>query len=1390
MGKGARFGRNSRLMALISGPFLFWSVAVVEGATAGQSRPAPVLGARLPTPAERTQIAEVYGRLPLRFEPNLGQAGPEVRYLARGPGYALFLDARGAEFVLASADARTRVRLNLVGSLAPVEIVATEKLPGLAHYLIGNDRARWRRHVPGFARVAVRNVYPGIDLVYYGNQRRLEYDFLIAPGADPHAIRLQFEGVTAIRTDAAGDLLLETAAGLLRQHKPKVYQTIGGRQVDIATHYRIEADRSVRFALADYDRRHALVIDPVLVYSTYLGAFAGEAAYGIAVGADGSAYVTGETTSGSFPTASAFQATIGGLSDVFVTKLNPSGNALVYSTYLGGSGEEVGAAIAVDAAGNAYVTGHTTSSNFPTQSALYASLGGVRDAFVLKLDATGSALLYSTYLGGTAEDRGTAIAIDASGAAYVAGVTASGNFPTASAFIGGYLGGPRDAFLAKLAPSGSALSFSTFYGGSGDDAATGVAVDAANAAYLCGYTASTNLPTQSPLFGASAGGVDAFVAKFTPAGNALSYATYLGGSNDDRATTLAVDSTGAAYIGGWTFSTNFPRLNAVRNTFAGLYEGFLTKINPAGNALVYSTFHGGDGEDYVAAVAVDASASAIVAGYTSSSDFPVVNSSAAFYNGRNRGAFLTKFAPSGNAVSYSTYLGGNADDQANAVAVDAAGAVYVAGTTQAPDFPTASFQNTLQGGFDAFITKFVDGTPLTFTVTTNPAGLNVTVDGVTRAAPHFYGWAAGSQHTLSAPSPQGSGATRYTFSGWSQGGAQTQTITAPNASTTYTANFTTQHQLTLAVSPPGSGTVSASPASGDSFYNQGTSVQIGVSPSPGYNFSGFSGDLSGGAAPQSVVMSQPRSVTAHFACAYSLSALSANVDGGANSGSFTVTAGATCPFTVSSNASWITLFTGGATGTAVVNYQVAANPTSSARTGTITVFGGSAALTYTITQGPMPPPTIHFVTVPSGRQIVVDGVAVATPASFAFVPGSVHEISVVSPQTVGGVRYSFSSWSDGGPQTHQIVAPASGSLTITANFTTAYQLITNVNPPGSGAIVTTPSSADGFYAPGTIVQVTASPVVGATFTGWSDALTGTANPQSLSMDVPRIVTANFSPMTCGSNYTLTPQFFIAEPSGGNFSVNVASAPGCFWQASLAGYFINPFVSIQAPGAGTGNGSFQFSVQANPNNLPRTASVNVAGQLVQILQRANDVPQLFTDVPPVHIFFEYITLLKAYGTYNGCSPTQFCPNAIVSRAQMAELVIRSMMGDNFPYQTTPFFSDVPASHPQFKYIQKMKELGITAGCTLTTYCPSDPVTRGQMAVFLIRGRLGVTQPTQFSYNASPYFLDVPTNHIFFPFIQKMKDLGITVGCSATSYCPDDQNTMGQMAVFLIRAFNTP
>src|SRR5437867_427113 len=604
------------------------------------------LQARTPS---KLQAMESYGRLPLSFEANNGQTESQVRFLARGRGYTLFLSENEAVFALRSAEVesvesvgsipgkeqsshlraelseRTKrtqptkqavLRMRLEGANRSPMAHGVAPLPGVVNYFIGNDPKKWRTHIPTYEKVEYKNIYPGIDVVYYGNQGKLEYDFIVSPGADPNQIKLAFEGAENPRLADNGDVTLTVSGADLYLKKPLVYQQdekgrkqlVAGNNILLATdsprawdplhspEQRVPFTPHVAIQVASYDRSRPLVIDPVLAYSTHLGGSGGDQGFGVAVDAVGNAYVTGFAGSSDFPTtAGAFQTAFGGgEADAFVTKLNPTGSALVYTTYLGGDGFDQGHGIAVDATGNAYVTGLTFSTNFPTTPGAFQTTPNfASDAFVVKLNAAGTALVYSTYLGGDGFDQGQGIAVDAEGNAYATGGTSSTNFPTTTGAFRTTFGGRSDAFVTKLNGDGSALVYSTYLGGFSSDRGNAIAVDATGNAYVTGLTFSTNFPTTPGAVRETFGGIlDAFMVKLNPAGTALVYSTFLGGSSLDEGFGIAVDTAGSAYVTGGTESPDFPTTpGAVQTGFGGTPDAFVAKLaeinTPAGgNVLV------------------------------------------------------------------------------------------------------------------------------------------------------------------------------------------------------------------------------------------------------------------------------------------------------------------------------------------------------------------------------------------------------------------------------------------------------------------------------------------------------------------------------------------------------------------------------------------------------------------------------------------------------------------------------------------------------------------------------------------------------------------------------------------------------------------------------------
>jgi hypothetical protein len=753
------------------------------------------------------------------------------------------------------------VCLKLKGSNPQAKAVGLDELPGKANYFIGDDPERWRANVTTFGRVKLEQIYPGIDAVFYGREGELEYDLVVVPGADPRLIKFVVEtgnsklenrnwklengkskignresslanpkprvaGPEAVHIADNGDLVVRAAGGEVRLRRPVVYQeggaggrgrgmgersswpsvrglardatrraprtrddaprtadhgllTSGARHLSLAPRHFLECryvltgDNQVHFEIVNYDKSKHLIIDPVLSYSTYLGGSGYDYASAIAVDSSGNAYVTGQTDSLDFPVSGAAQPSSGGGTcgsspdaslclDVFVTKLSASGSSVVYSTYLGGSGDDRGTGIAVDSSGNAYVTGTTASADFPVANAFQRQYAGGNcgsattpvpcfEAFVAKLNASGSALAYSTFLGGSGQDLTGGIAVDSAGEATVVGSTSSVDFPTTvGALQRSHAGGTLDAFVTRLVASGSKAVFSTYLGGSGEDRGLGIAVDCAGNAYVAGNTASQDFPASRALQPANAGGTcgsetsptpctDAFVAKLNAAGTSVAYSTYLGGTGGDSGNAVAADSSGAAYVAGMTASSDFPVTSgAYQWTGGGVsVDAFVAKIQPDGSSLAYSTYLGGIGQQAAYGIALDSAGQAYVTGYVNGAGAPAASPVQAGSGGLYD-AFLAKLNAAGSDVIFSTYLGGSGNETGQGIAVDSAGNAYLAGGTISVDFPvTSAFQAVYGGGsYDAFAAKI--------------SGLKLPVARLSQTSITFPGQGVG---TTSAPIP-------------------------------------------------------------------------------------------------------------------------------------------------------------------------------------------------------------------------------------------------------------------------------------------------------------------------------------------------------------------------------------------------------------------------------------------------------------------------------------------------------------------------------------------------------------------------------------------------------------------------------------------------------------
>ncbi len=597
--------------------------------------------------------------LPSFFIPNTGQMDAAIRYFVQTPDLRAGFSADAAVFQMHDLS----LRIRFAGANSQATIVGVDRLTAQANFLIGNRPENWSTHVPLYREIRYRNLYPGIDVTYAGVGPRIKSEFLVGPGADPNSIRLEYSSAdnVALDIDSSGALVVRGEHISAREEPPVVYQESSSGRVRIAGRYALRDGLTVGFEIGAYDRALPLIIDPVLSYATYLGGSGLGAVTGVAVDSFGDLYATGWTEATNFPVVGPVQASNQGNVDVFIAKLNAAGSALEYATYIGGNGDDRAAGIAVDGSGLVYVTGSTASTNFPLVTPVSSTLGGGRDAFALKLNASGTALVYSTYLGGTNTDSGTAIAVDASGNAYFAGDTMSANFPVLHA-VQPVLGGGTDSFLVKLTSAG-AISFSTFLGGAGNEHSGGVAVDSSDNVYIAGGTTSTNFPVVGSIQAVNGGGENAFLAKINSTGTAIVYSTYLGGSGggggagaSEEANGVAVDASGNAYLAGVTNSANFPvTIGALQTSYNGVQDAFAAKVNAAGNALVYSTYLGGSSFNWISGLAVSSIGNIYVAGYTSSPDFPTVAPIQTGFNGLYD-AFVSEINATGNALVFSTYL--------------------------------------------------------------------------------------------------------------------------------------------------------------------------------------------------------------------------------------------------------------------------------------------------------------------------------------------------------------------------------------------------------------------------------------------------------------------------------------------------------------------------------------------------------------------------------------------------------------------------------------------------------------------------------------------------------------------------------------------------------------
>jgi hypothetical protein len=919
---------------------------------------------------------------PLYFETNRGQAAAEVKFLARGPDGLLFLTQREVIFSGRGTEGVATLRMRLAHANAKPEVLGGGQLPGHANYYRGQDPSAWAVGVPTFAEVIYREVYPGIDLHFYGNDGRLEYDFIVKPGACPQSIELEVIGADSLQLADAGDLSLRIGSSTIFLSKPEIYQDASGLRKPIRGSYALRGKNRVSFEIANYDSTRTLIIDPVLVYSTYLGGSARDAG-SFLLDTAGNVYMVGLTPSVDFPTTNAWQATYaGGNNDVFIAKVSPDGK-LLFSTYFGGSGtEESGGTL--DSVGNVYLCGGTSSTNLPALNAYRSNYGGgTNDVFLAKFNTNG-VLQFSTYLGGNGWEKG-GMHLDTNGTIYVSGETSSTNFPVQSAYQGSYGGGPRDVFVAKFNSSG-AVQFSTYLGGSGDEDGN-IIVDATSRINVIGWTTSTNFPVQSAARSIYGGGTnDLFVTKLNSTGNSVVYSTYFGGAGEEESTGSRADASGSIYLVGRTTSTNLPVANAVQTTYGGskganlvgLGDVFVTRFKPDGS-LQFSTYLGGSGDES-GSFDVDQSGLCVVHGWTTSTNFPLFNPAQAAYGGdlgnpmySYGDVFVTKLNTNGQFV-FSTYLGGRGEESGS-LNMDASSNCFIVGMTSSTNFPVVS---PVQAGFgggggslylgDMFVTKLNSAGGMVFSTY---LGGNSTEQG--------WGYADADGNVLISGITDSTNYPTYNPAQAQRGGKQDAFVTKLNSGgqfvfSTYLGG--TNSEQGYAYLWPGGGCYAfGTTLSGDfpvtnavqSTYGGSNDVFLTKFDAVGKvvysTFLGGNGNESGTVTPdawgnvyvfgattstnfpvtnalQSIYRGQQDIFLVKISegvsgCSYAISPSSVIVGAGTTNGTVSVTTSNTCAWTAVTNVSWLNI-TSGASGTnsGSVSYGVAAN-LGAARVGTI-----------------------------------------------------------------------------------------------------------------------------------------------------------------------------------------------------------------------------------------------------------------------------------------------------------------------------------------------------------------------------------------------------------------------------------------------------------------------
>lgn len=1036
---------------------------------------------------EKIKIDSNYSKIPLYFIKNNGQLSDKVEFYSKGIGNGIFFTKEGIYFTSTSLsidktkDLKTRsdiIKLTPLNANKNILIVPEERQETKVNYFIGNNPKEWIKDIPTFGKIRYQELYDGIDVVFYGNQSQLEYDIVVKPGAELSKVAFEYEGIEELSTNEDNDLIaLLKSRDFLIFKKPIIYQEIEGKVVKLNGNYNVlkkDDKHIISFNIEDYDKQYPLIIDPIVVYSTYLGGSGDDGriditkilkSVSIAVDNAGNVYLTGYTDSTDFPKINPIYDKKSGI-DVFVTKINSVGNSVVYSTYIGGSYDDKAHGIAVDSSGNVYITGETTSDDFPTtQNAIQKDkidIGNVilNDAFITKINSYGNSIIYSTYLGGTKEDIGRAIAVDSSGNIYVTGETTSyksDRFPLFNPYQDDKKGftNVKDTFISKINSSGSAFIYSTYLGSSLEDTVNSIAVDNSGNAFITGKACGSDFPLKNPYQDTIKDECDAYVTKIKSDGSDLIYSTLLGGNKSDEGSSITIDAYGNAYITGYTYSNNFPVKN---NIFSykdiGYYSDvFITKINPSGTDLIFSTYLGGTNTDRGYSIDVDAKGNVYVVGTTLSNNFytrnPIQSSKSGVVD-----SFLTKISPSGTEVIYSTYLGGSNYEIAESVDIDSSGNVYVAGVTNSSNFLVLNQIYNYKGKTDVFIFKVQKQHNLAITksdnglgtVSSNPLGINCGQDCSEE-------YDANTLVNITAVPDEG-----YVFRGWggdcSGCGLNPICGVLMNQDKNCTATFKVTHTLTINKVGTGQGdvvdgtncTINWNGNTGTCVAYEGASVTLLATPASNSNFSGWS-DGTG----------------------------SASVCSGTGS----------CSFNLNQDSSLNATFV-------LKEYAVTVNANGNG-SGVISSDPAGINLSYPLSN--------------SSNKEFIHGTTVVLTA-MANTGSTVSWLCEGGSASGNGTQIATCTFSN-----------ISSAKTAIATFTiSVYSLNVSINPAGAGSVIGTgiscPTDCTESFNFGASIELTAVASEGYVFNNWSGSINSSSQNIEFVMDGDKTITAYFTPIGC------------------------------------------------------------------------------------------------------------------------------------------------------------------------------------------------------------------------------------------------------------------------------------